>query len=315
MMFLFCLALYGLYLWRIGYYRAKKLELEGLVRDRTADLAQSMESLKSTQDKLVLSEKQASLGRLVSGVAHEINTPLGIARMAYSTAESSALELFEAFGINKIQDKPVLSRYKKYVASNGLVESSLGRLSNLVNSFKQISVNEDDWKFTVFEVEVLLRNMLNVHRDQAEAKSVHINLEVALGLEIYSCREIIKNVASELVNNALVHGFAATETGVVTVRAYLAKTDEGVVENFVLQVEDDGAGVADELLQTVFDPFTAAKTSNLGLGLHVVVNSVSSVLRGDIVCNTNLDQGSCFTVTVPLLEPEVSKPSPVDVFI
>jgi len=306
MLVLFIAFLYAFYLWRLGYYRAKKVELEGLVRDRTADLAQSMENLKSTQEKLIVSEKQASLGRLVSGVAHEINTPLGIARMACSTAESSVAELFQAFSINTIQDKPVLSRYKKYIASTGLIDSSLSRLSNLVDSFKKISVNEDEWRFQWFELDELLSIMLVVQQEEAQAKNVQIKLEVEEGLKIFSCREIIQNVAAELTNNALTHGFATKQSGTVTIRAYLETDEANIPRFFILQVEDDGGGVDAKLVQTVFDPFTAAQPSNLGLGLHVVVNLVSSVLHGDIICGNNNTAGSCFTARLPVVEPSTT---------
>lgn len=294
------LFLYILYKWRLSYYRHKKIELEGLVRDRTADLAQSMDDLKNTQDKLVLSEKQAALGRLVSGVAHEINTPLGIARMATSTAHSNVHELFEAFGISNNQDRPVLSRYKKYIASNGLIDSSLERLSKLVDSFKQISVNEDEWKFQVFDVNELLTNMLIIHQERALSNNIHIDVEVDQSLEIYSCREIVRNIASELTNNALSHGFTHSEAGTIHISAYLENIDSKSKKNFVLKIQDNGDGIEKELQKALFDPFTAKDPSNLGLGLHVVVNLVNSILSGNISCESNTGSGSCFTVSIPI---------------
>jgi len=295
-------SLYGLFLWRIRYYREKKVELELLVHKRTVDLEKSMSNLKLTQSKLVASEKQASLGRLVSGVAHEINTPLGVAKMAFSTAQSSALELFQAFKIDSIQDKPVLSRFTKFQKSAIMLESNFERLSNLVNSFKQISVNDDEWKSQPFDINILMDSVIRLHRSTAKNQSIELTAETEENLQVTSYPELIGQILSGLIENAIQHGFSGLEGGRILVQTYRKadSNESSLSDSLIIKVTDNGNGIASHLLPSIFDPFTAHSPSNIGLGLHVITNRVDNILKGEIVCENLEDKGCSFTLTIPL---------------
>lgn len=302
MALLIFLSLYWIYLWRLSYYRQKKAELEQLVHERTVDLEKSMMDLKSTQKKLVASEKQASLGRLVSGVAHEINTPLGVVKMAFSTAQSSAMELFQAFKIDTIQDKPVLTRFKKFQTSAAMLENNFQRLSNLVSSFKDISVNDDEWTLQACDVGQISRDVCDLYRARALAQSIEIDISVDEEMQIRSYPELLAEVLSGLIENSIQHGFSDRNGGNIHVRVFIEVSKESPLsKNIIIQVYDNGIGIPEPLLKTIFDPFTAQKPSNIGLGLHVITNRVNNILKGEISCE-NLQEGGCrFTVTIPVL--------------
>lgn len=297
---IFTCTLYVIYLWRLRFYRSKKVELEGLVAARTEDLASSLQDLKSTQEKLVLSEKQASLGRLVNGVAHEINTPLGVLKMAFSTIEGNTNELFEAFQIDKIEDVQVSSRYMKYCSSKDLINSNIDRLSNLVDSFKKIAVDPENWRRQDFKVEPVLAIVIQQQKVQLADRNIQLSLHIDPNLGIHSSPEILRNISLELIHNAATHAFDPTEAGKISVSACL-KWPEGDASEpvFILTVEDNGCGMHESLTATAFDPFTAKNPANLGLGLHVVVNLVSNILGGTIKFEAGNNSGVKFTIEIP----------------
>ncbi|WP_299979072.1 sensor histidine kinase [uncultured Pseudoteredinibacter sp.] len=293
------LCFYSFYLWRLSYYRNKKAELEFLVGERTEDLAKSMEDLRSTQSKLVLVEKQAALGRLVSGVAHEINTPLGVIKMAFSTSRDAAMELFKAFGMEKIEDVEVSSRLKRFNSSGDMVFGNLDRLAALVGSFKKISHADDEWKRREFNVYSVLNDACGLVIKNHVGKDIDISVEVDKNLVVSSFPELLIEVVLELLNNSIMHAYEIGSCGVIKVSIELLPEGgegEGVL---ILKVIDDGQGMSREFIKTVFDPFTSINPSNLGLGLHILLNRVSNVLKGEVSCEILANGGTSVTVTIP----------------
>lgn len=294
------LSLYGLYCWRLRSYREKEIELEMEIKDRTEDLAESVRDLKSIQAQLVLSEKQASLGRLVNDVAHEINTPLGTAKMAFSEVQENALELMRASDGGQYENIQITARRKKIERSSSVLEKNFYRLSKLVDGFMLLSVDEPDWLRGSFFIDEWLEDVPTELGDGLLGRDIQLEFIVAEGLQVHSSPTLLKHIVLELIKNALEHGFSGEDDidGRICVRANIK--EDSFTPVLVLRVEDNGSGISEDLLPTIFDPFTAAKPSNLGLGLHVALSLLRNVLHGDISCANIPSLGCCFTVSVPL---------------
>ncbi len=296
--------LYIIYLCRLRYYRHKKIELEKLVNARTADLAQSMQQLKDTQEQLLNSEKQAALGRLVAGVAHQINTPLGVVKMAASMVADLAKQSLKLLNSTSIDQQELDHQQQRLRSSTTLLDGNLQRLSALVESFKKISVDEADWKQTEFNVAETIAGIPASLHDKIEEHHIQLCISIEPDLDIYSYPELLHYIVCELLKNAVSHAYDGIEheQAIINLKIELCKgSDQQQAYQFlVIEVDDNGQGISESLRDNIFDPFTAAKPANLGLGLHTLVNLVNEVLQGELsVCHK--PQGGCsFKVSYPL---------------
>ncbi|WP_299978949.1 sensor histidine kinase [uncultured Pseudoteredinibacter sp.] len=296
--------LYIIYLCRLRYYRHKKIELEKLVNARTADLAQSMQQLKDTQEQLLNSEKQAALGRLVAGVAHQINTPLGVVKMAASMVADLARQSFKRVDAATIDQQSLDHEHRRLRSSTTLLDSNLQRLSALVESFKKISVDEADWKLTEFNVAETIAGIPASLHDQIEENHIQLYVSIDPNLDIYSYPELLHYIVCELLKNAVTHAYDGVDHGqaIVSLKIKLCErhAKQQAEQLLLIQVDDNGQGIGEALRDKLFDPFTAAKPTNLGLGLHILVNLINKVLHGELSVYHNPHGGCSFKVSYPL---------------
>lgn len=277
-------------------------ELESRVEARTADhrmaiaqLKRTVEELTLTQRQLVESEKMASLGQLVAGVAHEINTPIGIGVTAASHLQHEAEQLLHSVAEGRLS-RSELSHFAETAASSArLVLSNLARASDLVRSFKQVAVDQSSEQRRSFllgeylnEILMSLRPRLKRTRHQVE-----IDCDPALRLSTYpgALYQIIVN----LVINSLIHGFDGVEQGHIRISAVV----DG--DSLLLRYSDDGRGMNEQTRQRIFDPFftTRRKEGGSGLGMHLVFNLVTQMLKGSIECHSSPGAGVRFELAMP----------------
>ncbi len=281
-------------------------ELEARVLQRTAalrqsneDLAAAMENLKTAQGKLVHSEKLAALGRLVAGVAHELNTPIGNGLMAVTTLESHHREFTAAQreGLRR-------STLDAFVGNVGTAAEiairNLERAADLITSFKQVAVDQTSSQRRSFDLQTVAEEMLTTLRPTLRRNGHRVETEIPPGLRFDSFPGPLGQVLTNLIDNAVRHGFDGREEG--TVRLSAGVLDDGHV---MLRVEDNGRGIAAEHLPRVFDPFftTRLGQGGSGLGLNIVHNIVSGVLGGTIIVDSQAGEGTCFTLTLPAVAP------------
>jgi signal transduction histidine kinase len=278
-------------------------ELEDRVASRTADLSHANTELNSTierlgqaQTQLVESEKMAALGSLVSGVAHEINTPLGIS----VTAASHLGEEIERIEIHLRSDDPDTAELRE---STGvmrqcidLVQRNLERADQLVRSFKQVSVDQS----TEQSREIVLKDYLDEillsfsTRIKRAGHSFSLDCPATIRLETYP--GAIYKAITNLVLNSLVHGFDGITAGAIAidVRAY--------TDHVLLLYSDNGLGMLPEVRRRVFDPFftTRRGLGGAGLGMHITYNLITQRLGGSIKCTSEPDAGVMFEIRIPL---------------
>jgi len=271
--------------------RTKQLE------DKTQEVLTSLEQLKNTQKQLVEQEKNASLGRLVAGVAHEINTPLGVCIMSASFMASKLNKLNEKFESGTLSKKYFKTCYLELSESANILSNNLKRASDLVTSFKEVAVDQSSNEFRSFKLcEYLSKIMRSI---QPKLTQKNINLKLIFegdDFEIHSNPGAISQVLTNVIDNALIHGFENYDSGKITVTA----TREA--KHISLAISDNGNGMNQETLKCIFDPFftTTRHTGTTGLGMHIVYNLVIQQLNGEIECESKLGEGTIVLFKLPI---------------
>lgn len=271
-------------------------ELEQRVRDRTAELEESLENLRRTQNHLIQTEKMASLGSMVAGAAHEINTPLGIAVTAISNMDRIIDDFIriDQSGTLRRQDLDALIDNLK--AGCDIIEPNLERAARLVRSLKQVSVDQTNANMRRFRVAAYMDEVLVSLQPRLKKTNIIIDIECDSDLQITSDPGALAQILTNLIANSLEHAYEPHQNGKIVISARI----DG--DNFVLQYCDDGKGMAREVCDRVFEPFftTRRGSGGTGLGLHVVYNLVTAQLHGEIECASEWGVGTVFHIRLPL---------------
>jgi signal transduction histidine kinase len=280
-------------------------ELEQRVLARTADLQRSNEDLQQaldrlerTQNQLVTSEKMAALGELVAGVAHEINTPVGVAVTAASHLQQRTETIRQQYEANAIK-RSELEKYITVAAeSSRMLLNNLARASDLVQSFKKVAVDQSSHQHRVFNVHSYTDELLLSLRPKLKKSPHRIEIHCADDLNVESDPGAFGQVLTNLIMNALLHAYEEDEAGTITIRMDLRDQD-----HLYIVFSDDGRGIPAENLGRIFDPFFTTKRGKggSGLGLHILYNIVSAQLDGSIHCESTPGMGTTFTVSFPVI--------------
>lgn len=274
--------------------------LEEKVNDRTEalraankELIDTLERMHQYQGQIVENEKMASLGQMVAGVAHEVNTPLGIG-VTSSTAlldkTATLQKAFDAKTLTSVQLQQFLSQSTETLE---LVYRNLSRASELISRFKTVAVNQHDNRITHFNVKTLLEQVVS-NKNNTEVQP-RILIECADDLVIHSKIEPLHQVFQQLFNNSLLHAFAEQNNPEIIIKV----TDEHSALHILYS--DNGAGIPSSIQPKVFDPFVTTKRGEggSGLGLHLVYNLVTQALGGTIKL-LEKPQGAHFLILIPI---------------
>jgi len=283
--------------------------LEEQVEQRTAelttsngDLTQALANLKTAQHELVESEKLASLGRLVAGVAHELNTPLGNSLTVVSSLEDRYRQLDEMLSNNTPMRRSVLEDLVRDTRrGQDILQRNVQKAADLVRDFKRVAIDQTTDSRRDFELDRVIEDVLVMVEPSFKHTPFLIRTELVRGIEMSSYPGSLGQVLTNLLINALVHGFEGREQGEVLVRCSLPSAE--VVE---LSVEDDGRGMDESVRRRIFDPFFTTKlgTGGSGLGMHIVHNIVTHVLGGQIEVFSTVGQGTRMVMHLPIVAPQ-----------
>ncbi len=286
-------------------------ELKHMVDERTAELSLAkgsaelaLEQLRGAQRQLVQAEKMASLGQLVAGVAHEINTPLGIALTASSMLSDESRALKKSVEANSLSTSQLTGYLDIAERAGVMVDSNLARAAQLVRSFKQVSLDRNTDERRRFELSGYLTDLLTGLELTWKRRPIRLELQCAPGIILDSYPDALSQVIGTLSQNALQHAFTADTAGTMQI-----SVEAHVLENAVSAVRlifsDDGKGISDGDLARVFEPFftTQRGQGSTGLGLHILFNLVHTRLGGEIEVASTLGVGTRFTVTFPCVAP------------
>lgn len=271
-------------------------ELELRVQNRTEKLTRAFNKLQQTQEQLVESEKLASLGSLVVGVAHELNTPLGIATTAYSHIEHLVDLLCTAKNQNTLTRSKMDDFEVNSVEGLRILGNNLQRCDALVQQFKALAAEQNDAERQVFNLSPLLYSVAETMRQSLDKRAIALNIRCDEHTQMQSYPKALEKVLQQLLENSLIHAFEKDTNG------HIAIVAQQLDKDIVLHYSDNGSGLDAQALHQIFDPFYTTKrgTECTGLGMLIVYNLIVHQLKGTVSCASEPKQGLAITITLPL---------------
>ncbi len=277
--------------------------LEKRVAERTLELSSMLALLKQSQEELVESEKLASLGSLVAGVSHELNTPIGNVLMLSSTLQDRVRE-FNAMVSGDGLKRAELQRFLIFLAEVSEFQVSASRkAADLISSFKQVAVDQTSQRRRDFKLDDVVEDVLRtLGLAMKKPVNVQIRNQVPPGITCDGFPGPLGQVISNLLQNSVVHGFAADASDASVTLQATHDVANGTVQ---LKVVDNGVGMELAVLTRIFDPFftTRLGQGGSGLGLAISHRIVTSLLGGKLNVESTPGKGSCFTVSFPTKAP------------
>lgn len=277
-------------------------DLESRVDARTAELRQANAELRTTLEQLTLaqrqlleSEKMAALGGLVAGIAHEINTPLGVTVTAASHLQEEANRLARVVGERTPNADELAQFHVTAYESAEIILRNLQRADRLIKSFKLVAVDQTVEERRAIELGTYLHEILTAMGPVLKKSRHKVQIECAQTLPIDTYPGALYQIVSNLLMNSLHHAFDADHAGEIVIAA---RRSGNVVE---LSYRDNGRGMNDDVRARIFEPFftTRRAQGGSGLGLHVVYNLVTQLLKGSIRVESAPGDGARFEIFLP----------------
>ncbi|NRA55468.1 MAG: HAMP domain-containing histidine kinase [Gammaproteobacteria bacterium] len=269
--------------------------LEEMVHQRTQQLEQSIVTLKETQTQLAKSERMATIGNMVQGVAHELNTPVGLALTAATHIYSDSNIMADKVKDGKLTKDSLTEYLDSTISLTDSMSTSLEKAAQLIKSFKLVSVNEHQEHLQQFNLKDHLNNLLASMRRSID-KKFHISNLIADDIVIDSYPGVFYQIYTNFMNNSILHGFDGLDQGEITISAVI----DG--ENLILDYRDDGIGMDKQTQNNLYEAFFTTKRARggTGLGMNIVQALVNDKLHGVIKLTSELGEGTQYTLTLPL---------------
>lgn len=286
-------------------------ELENKVNERTGELQRSnnelsialnnvnnmIEQLQNTQKELIVKEKMLATGGMVVGLAHELNTPLGVCKTSVSAVADFVTQIRDDINNQKLTKDTLNTHLESIYSLATMSEDNIDRISAMINTFKELSVKEEVVE-SIAEVK-LQECFMDVNKWAGGnlRGGLTIHIECPSNFTIETFESSLHKVIQALVENAALHAFKQDEAGNIYLKARPSEKQSAVI----ITVSDDGIGIKKDEHARIFEPFYTTKRNQggLGLGLNIVYNLVTQALSGSIRCIDSKYGGCCFEVTLP----------------
>jgi two-component system NtrC family sensor kinase len=253
--------------------------------------------LEATRDELLQSEKMASLGRMVAGFAHEINTPVGVAVGAVSNSEEVLNRIDRLLEQEDVREDELRAELGLLRQGGALALTNLRRAASLVQSFKRTSADQASQQPRVFDMGELIQDVRFALHNQLKRLPVRIEVDCPDKLTLRGVPGLIEQLLTNLILNSLQHGFGqGGRAGTITIRVETPSTGQVAID-----YRDDGLGMPPEVLARIFEPFftTRRGQGGSGLGLYICYNIVTTELKGIIHCESTPGAGTHFRIVFP----------------
>jgi two-component system, cell cycle sensor histidine kinase and response regulator CckA len=253
---------------------------------------------KRVEEELVRKERLASLGLLVSGVAHEVNTPLGVAVTAMSVLDEELRMLQKRFADNTLTRSATTRFFETVEQAAKMIRTNLERAGDQISNFRRVSIDHVHQEQRAIDVGVYVQQTVDSLKPVVRRGALAVTVSTDGDLEVTTYPGALAQLVTNFVTNTALHAKGTPERP-VAVRIHVARTNADTV---TLRYEDDGPGMTDEVRARAFQPFftTARGGGGTGLGLHIVQSLVSDVLRGKLTLTTAPGKGVRFDVEIPV---------------
>jgi signal transduction histidine kinase len=271
--------------------------LEYQVEERTNELSQKINQLEMAQNELIEVEKLASLGRMVAGFSHELNTPIGIVVGSVSHLQESMVKLHQLLKLEEVNERDLFELISFIDDASDLAFRNTKRAAQLVQSFKRTSVNHYDTEKRRFLVHEAIEDVMLGINPKLKHTNIRLNIDCADDMEIYAQAGKLEQIIQNLIDNSVLHGFNdAEDEGEIGLRLGYINDD------LLIEYWDTGKGMDDDGRKRLFEPFytTAHDKGGSGLGMFVIYNIIRTELKGTIQCDSALGEGCRFTIQIPL---------------
>jgi signal transduction histidine kinase len=287
------------------------LSLEDKVRQRTmalkeanSELIQTLEKLHQFQRQMVQNEKMASLGDMVAGVAHEVNTPIGLGVTASTMMLDRLSDMRKAFEDKTLKASSLTKFITEGEENLNIIYRNLNRAAELISSFKQVAVDQSSENDRIFSFAKLIDEILMSMRPKLKKFNHQINVNCEDNFVVESKAGPINQIMINLIMNSIIHGFEDMDKGQIDIS--IESVDDTKV---CIEFKDNGKGIPEHLRKRIFDPFVTTKRGQggSGLGMHLVFNLVTQALNGSISVVSEEGKGVQFRILFPVKVVDIDK--------
>lgn len=273
----------------------ERARLQRQNREYQVSLEDSLDRLKQTQREMVHSAKMAALSDLVAGVAHEVNTPIGVSVTAASFLVERTKMLRDLYSKGEMKRSDLEKYLSVAEESSASVLTNLERAAELVQSFKKVAADQTSEEKRLFEMKGYLDQILVSLRPQFKRTPHKVLVSCPDNVLLNSYPGAIMQILTNLIMNSLTHGFADGRVGEIDILV------EDAGDNVVLSYRDTGVGMNKEQRERIYDPFytTRRGSGGTGLGMNIVYNLITQTLKGAVVLDTSPGNGVFFVITIP----------------
>lgn len=265
-------------------------------RNRKAiELEEALGTLKETQEQLIQSEKLSSLGSMVAGVAHEINTPLGIVVTSVSYIDELSKQIISLYNKNNLTKSKMEEYFLNLEEILNTTMTSAKRAVALVKSFKKVAVDQASEEKRTFDLDEYISETLAALKANFKEKDILLKVNCIDDIYITSYPGAISQIITNLINNSMDHGFPDNRKGKILIDI------KSHADNVSIIFHDNGKGIEERFINKIYEPFFTSRreSGRSGLGLHIVHNLVTQVLNGSIKVTSTIDKGTTFVIDFP----------------
>ncbi|WP_170133456.1 ATP-binding protein [Undibacterium pigrum] len=259
--------------------------------------AETYQQLLKAQQILISQEKLAALGSLVAGIAHELNTPIGNSLLTATTLQEQSAIFLRKLTENSLKRSDLNQFSATINNANDLLLRNLMSASDLVSSFKQVSVDQTSQMRRTFNLRKTSLEVIRTLHNLIHKRGHTLEIDIPDDIELNSFPGPYGQILNNFINNAMLHAFDNRENGKMLLRAYKAPDNQ-----VQLIFSDNGKGVEAQNLRRIFDPFFTTKLGQggSGLGLSIVHNLVTTIMHGSITVDSTPGLGTRFCLSLPL---------------
>jgi len=269
----------------------------------TQKLSETLTHLEEAQTQLVQSEKMASLGKLIAGVAHEINTPLGIAVTSTSLIQENTEDMAKKLNDKSLSQKQLQSYINIVTESSSISNKGLERVIELMHNFKEVAADQIVESVREVNIASYVNEVMSTLSNEMKKSNVHYSFSGDDSMRINTIPGALAQVITNLVTNSIRHGFQSDNDVKEQNNNIKINIEQNRIDEVCLTYQDNGIGMSKDVLAQVFDPFFTTKRNKggTGLGMNIVYNIIEQKLSGHIDISSNLGEGVTCKITLPLL--------------